>query len=269
MQLSTLYTRELKDNFNYVATWLPNVHLALGDVGVLEDNEFKYRTTLQYLGIPFTTTQKGAPARYSHSSANRVKRSLKLQGAAPVAGSLLAQADAGISFTFDGESAIFFEADECTVRMIADQLPLKSAILAAYGNGVWEKDFVVVSEVVEAATTTVIVAHGSGASIDLLAKAGVTPSFSDINVDGAFKVANENQIGFNCVAKSGMTPLFRALGVKKGILRDTVANRATFDRPASGVPDTAGARDTLPDAATAVVDVDYDDYTASVSSTEA
>lgn len=257
MSVSELYTREMKDNLNYNATWLPNVHLSVGDVGVLEGSEFKYRTTLEFLGIPFAVTEKGGQASYRHTSAGRVKRELKLEGKAPTLGSALTEADAGVSFAFTGESAIVFVADKCTVRMIADQEPLKSAILAAYGNGKWKKDYVVVSELVEAAATTIIVAQGSGGQFELRAKAGLIPSIDAINASGNFAVVREEQIGFQCLAEEGMTPLFRALGVKTGWIRDDVVNRSSV---VPSVPPGSSPAASPRDDAPMVVDVDYEDF---------
>ena len=260
MSIKASFTRELKENLNYNATWLPNVHLELGDVGVLEDNEFKYRTKLAFLDIPFTVTKKGGKATFRHTSAGRVKRELKLEGSAPAVGSALAQADAGITFAFNGESAIVFQADGCTVRMIADQEPLKRAILAAFGSGKWEKNYVVVTELVEADATTIIVAQGSGGRFELRAKAGLVPSFDAINASGNFSVVSEDRIGWQCVAERGMTPLFRALGVKTGWIRDEVVNRsAVLPTGAGGATSPAAPADGAP-ADAVVADVDYADY---------
>lgn len=254
MSIKDTFTRELKDNLNYNATWLPNVHLSLGDVGVLTGNEFTYRTTLKKLHIPFSVTEKGGKASYKHSSAGRVKRELKLAGKAPSVGSMLGETEAGISFSFSGESAVFFMADGCTVRMIADQEPLKKAILREFGGGAWQKDYVVVTELVEAAATTIIVAQGRGGHFELRAKAGLVPSFDAINAGGNFEVIREEQIGFQCLAEAGMTPLFRALGVKTGWILDDVVNRSAVERTSEAQSSTSTGD------GVAVVDVDYDDY---------
>src|SRR5689334_8589624 len=98
MSTNQTYTRELRDNLNYTATWLPNLKLSLGDVGVLSKYQFTYRTNLANLGIPFKEGKAGSGATYSYVSSDSVKRNIKLAGKAPIAGSVLADVDAGITF---------------------------------------------------------------------------------------------------------------------------------------------------------------------------
>ena len=40
MKTSKKYTKELNQQFGYLATWLPGTPLALGDIGILRNNEF-------------------------------------------------------------------------------------------------------------------------------------------------------------------------------------------------------------------------------------
>jgi hypothetical protein len=251
MNLSRTYTRELKDNLNYTATWLPNLKLSLGDVGVLSGNGFTYRTNLKNLGMPFTEGKPGASADYSHLSAGSVRRDIKLAGKAPLLGSVLADADAGISFSFSSKEAIVFLASNCTIRVIADQEPLRKTILKAYEAGSWEEEYVVVTELVSAGATTIIISQGSEGRYELKAKAGLSPSFEAMKMEGNFSLVHDSQIGFNCLATSGMTPLFRCLGIRKGWFRTDVSDRETI-LPREG----AGRASTD----VAVEEVEYDDY---------
>lgn len=255
MSISRTYTRELRDNLNYTATWLPNLKLSLGDVGVLQGHTFTYRTNLGNLRIPFTQAAPGAAADYRHVSSGSVQRDVKLAGQAPLLGSHLAAADAGITFSFTGERAVVFLASECTVRVIADQEPLKRAIQQAYDAGAWERDYVVVTELVEAAATTIIISEGSSGRYELKARADLVPTFEAINASGSFSLVHDSQIGFNCLARQGMTPLFRCLGIRSGWFRDDVVSRGAVrsgDSPAAGREPGAGG--------VVVDEVEYDDY---------
>lgn len=255
MSVNQTYTRELKENLNYTATWFPNVRLELGHVGVLSKHEFIYRTSLEKLKIPFEATKRGAKATYSHTSSNSVKRDIKLAGQAPLVGSTLADVDAGITFSFGAQHGIVFLASDCTVRMIADQEPLKQAILDAFRAGKWERDYVVVTELVEAGATTIIVSEGSSGRYELKAKAGLVPTIDAINVEGNFASVHESQIGFRCLAEKGMTPLFRCLGVRTGFFRDDVVTRDAI------VPGSDPAQVSAPKQREVIVDeVEYEDY---------
>lgn len=251
MSINKSYTRDLKDNLNYTATWLPNLKLSLGDVGVLSKYEFIYRTNLKNLGIPYKEGAVGSPSNYSHVSSGSVTRDIKLAGKAPLLGSVLTDADAGISFHFGRKHAVVFLATDCTVRTISDQEPLKKAILKKFNDREWERDYVVVTELVAAGSMTVIISEGSEGRYELKAKAGLVPSFESIKVEGNFSLAHESQIGFHFLAKSGMTPLFRCLGVRVGWFRDDVVTRRDVER--------VGENDTAKEDVT-VDEVEYDDY---------
>jgi hypothetical protein len=78
-----------------------------------------------------------------------------------------------------------------------------------------------------------------------------------MNVEGNFSLAHDSQIGFNFLAKSGMTPLFRCLGLRIGWFRDDVVMRADV------VPGNPAGAGTDPAKQQVTVDeVEYDDYCA-------
>ena len=252
MSTSKTYTKALKDHLNYSATWLPNVKLSLGDVGILSNYEFIYQTNLKNLGITFESAPAGPPANYSYISSNDVTRSLKLSGKAPIPGSMLTEADAGISFSFHKKDAVVFLATKCAVQLIADQDQLKRDIFNSYEDKAWDRNYVVISELVNAESTSIVISEGENAQYDLQAKAGLVPAFEAINVKGSFSVVNESQIGFNCIAESGMTPLFRCLGVRKTWFRTDVVTRGDLTK--------VEAKEAKKVPADTVDEVDYDDY---------
>ena len=59
MSIRKQYIKEIKDETNYCATWLPILRVSPGDVGRIIDFEYQPLTTLRELGIAFQTT-KGA-----------------------------------------------------------------------------------------------------------------------------------------------------------------------------------------------------------------
>ncbi len=53
MGISKQYTKEIKDQLNYSATWLPGTIVSPGDIGTIINYEFIHQTNLTDLGIPF------------------------------------------------------------------------------------------------------------------------------------------------------------------------------------------------------------------------
>jgi hypothetical protein len=135
MASNQTYTKELRENLNYTATWLPNFKLALGDVGVLSNFEFTYRTNLKNLGISYEEGPPGPKAEYTYLSAGSVTRNIKLSGKAPLPGSCLAKADAGVSFAFNAAEAVVFMASDCRIRSIVDQEKLRQDLRRDRGRG--------------------------------------------------------------------------------------------------------------------------------------
>src|SRR6185437_12323343 len=89
------------------------------------------------------------------------------------------------------------------------------AILAKYRDGSWPKYYVVVTEVVVASSTTTLISSGSEAKVELCATAKVSPQGLTLaNAEAKFVAKQESRMGWSTVAQGGLTPLFRACGVK-------------------------------------------------------
>jgi hypothetical protein len=244
MSISRLYTKELRDQLGYTATWLPNCPLKLGETGVLAGYQFHSRGSLTELGIPFKTGTPGPAADIGYASSGSVTREFKLAGQVPSADSHLAAADSGVVISFDRQAAVVFMASGCTVAKIDDMHALRTRILAAYNEGRWEGDRVVVTEILLAKSTTVLMSSGNKAKIELRAHGAVdAPDFNLINVKGRFSIAWDVNVTQQILAEGGLTPLFRCVGVRRGLLRPDVVERSDPSK-----------------ADTLVVELDYDDF---------
>jgi hypothetical protein len=79
--------------------------------------------------------------------------------------------------------------------------------------------------------------------------------FEEMSVEGNFSLAHDSQNGFHFVAKSGMPPLFRCLGLRLGWFRRDVVTRTDV---LSAEPQAAGSDPAKPSVG--VDEVEYDDY---------
>lgn len=148
----TQYTNELYRKFGYFATWEPNVPIELGDVGVFRKNEFTklFNISRRYNDIVFEVMDDTSPGDLEYNSNGSVTISTKLAGTVPQVGSVLAEGDAGITVEFNGEKSVVFKAKETYTPSIDDKVKLSEQILKLYGQGKWDKNWVVVTEVVKA-----------------------------------------------------------------------------------------------------------------------
>ena len=95
---------------------------------------------------------------------------------------------------------------------------------------------VVVTEVVKAKSSTIIISNSKDAQINLIAKAEITPKELNLaNSDAKFQVLKKAKIATQIIASKGLTPLFRASGIVKHIIGRT----GMYYRK---VPPTAGSR---------------------------
>jgi hypothetical protein len=209
-----LYAKELHHASTYVAAWLPNINVKLGDVGQLKGELFSVETTLDMLGIPFTVRKGAKPVDFDYKSGISVK--VKAAGNV-AAGTTLPQAKAGISIQFDKEGAFLFQAAGCMV----DQIENKAAV----GNGVrellekkkWQPDWVVVDTVVRVDVATIFVSNSRSAALDLTAETAVTAA-NLADLKAGLSMNYQRGEVFRFIASEGLTPLFMLSGLKQSII---------------------------------------------------
>ncbi|SFW85757.1 hypothetical protein SAMN04489730_6212 [Amycolatopsis australiensis] len=204
------YTDELRAQFDYLPAWLPNTHLELGDVGILRRDRFERQTSLTELGIPYRTRNSGHGIDLDYSSSGNV--SITVSGAAesPVAGPLR------IAVSFAREHGVVFQAKSCHTKEIADRHTLGRAVLALSEAGRWPRNHVVITELVTTGPAVVLVAGHHDARMEL---AATVPAPLDAlplaSASAALDVVSSRGIGVKIIAPTGLTPLFRASGVRR------------------------------------------------------
>ncbi len=226
MSISKQYTQELRDHTNYSGTWLPTIQVSPGEVGRIEQYQYQRLTTLQELGIPFQVTPGHIQADVDYTSSGAVSLAVKVAGQVPLPTSALTLAEAGVHIQFSRQNAVVFRAAGCASTTISNRLELEKEIINRYQAGNWEKEWVVIMEVVSAASATILIASGSGAKLDLRAGGQLSAAqFNLADVEAGFEVAQESNIATRIVAASQLTPLFKAAGIQTRIFRPGVVVR--------------------------------------------
>jgi hypothetical protein len=215
MRTSKKYTRELKQQFGYLATWLPGTPISLGDIGVLRNNEFTKISNLSDLGITFEIEPDLAKVDIEHSSKGAVSISTKASGTIAPQGSVLGEIDAGITVAFSKENAILFKANGTTSPNIKDQIKLGKEILKLYKEGKWDKDWAVITEKVDAESATIIISSSKNGKIELKAKGEIGTKNIDIaDAELDFELTFSKDLSTKIIAEEALTPLFKASKVK-------------------------------------------------------
>jgi len=220
MALHSRYTEGVHEELDYLATWLPTVQLAPGDVCTLEDLQLQKVATLGEFGVTFEVESAPVETDIEYSSADEVSLQVKAAGQAPIAGSALSIDDAGLTVRFARAGAVLLRLSGCTSRQISNLHAVGQQVLALHRDDKWPKGYAVITEVVEAGASTILISQGDDASLDLVAKGGVGAGpVSLASLDAGVQVKREARIGAKFIAAPGLTPLARAAGVRPRLLR--------------------------------------------------
>jgi hypothetical protein len=214
--LPTKYAEEIKEGFkNYLATWVPQTRIALGDVGILNGKTFVGWSSLRAMGYPpsqFGASPWGVPAPMVFQSQDTTQIGFKTKAElAKIPGvPQIADLSFGAEIKFGKQGAVVFSAKDARVQRIDNVIALGKTILDLFYRGLWEEKWILVTEVVKAARATILISDSSNSSLVLKTKAKAM-DIADLsaNVSAVFSSGAQIRI----VAEEGLTPLFRAVRV--------------------------------------------------------
>lgn len=218
VSIAEQYMDEMHDEFKYFATWLPGNPLHIGDIGELDNNEFTYISNLNKKGIDFEVQTDSSKNTLEHTTKGDVSISTKLNGEIGIPKFNLDVADAGIIVEFGIKGGIAFNAEGVKNIKITEVDKIDQEIKNRWDKGLWKDNWVVISELVIADSTTILISNEKNASIALKAKIQV-PKLSLASIDANFEPTYKKSINTSIICQSELTPLFKARGVHKEFWR--------------------------------------------------
>lgn len=216
MGLSDNYSKEIRSQFSYFATWFPDVHLSVGDVVRFEDRQVHLVGTLKEYGIPFSVRTSPPGRKFDYNSKGAILFTLKAAGQTPLPGVNIGKAEAGVSVKFNTESAILFNTTDTKLDMIENMDSVSKKIMEKRKNNDWDRKYALISQCVVAGGTTIIISQGKNSQIDFTATGNLTMAnlnLADLNLK--LNATKKFNIGFEYIAKENFTPLFEAWGFKR------------------------------------------------------
>lgn len=136
----------------------------LGDYGYLDGSLFHIVGNIEKdYKIAFSKRPGKLVSKQSFCSKDGVSMVFhpKVRASVPVIGSI----NASLEICFSCENAVFFHATNCQYSNIDSLTPIGKAILQQYKKKQWEKEFVVVTQLVKSGICNIIVSGSSKASI--------------------------------------------------------------------------------------------------------
>jgi len=218
--LSKLYLSHMNAQTKYRATWDPTKQLKIGYIGKLEQGVLSIYSSLDKEGIPLEVATDFSDAVMDYTSHDSVTITTKLSGSVPTVGSLFAASDMGFVFRFKNKEGIVFQTNNHKVHQLVNLAAIEDMVLDKYKNGNWDKDWVIITELIEAGNATIIISNSSNGTLELKVNADtVTDKLSLTNASLALSVIREEGSTLKYIAQDGLTPLYRVMGIQHPFLR--------------------------------------------------
>ena len=219
MSLTQLrYLTEMKKNFGYNATWEPDVKLKLGDVGIFKDMVFTKATDLATFGVDFKINKEYSKIPLEYATKAKVKLTPKLSNMPPPNESKLKHADTGISVEFYKENAVYFKANNICLNAIKDTTILGNQILRLFRENRWNKNWAIITELIQADHCTVLISDHDDSKIELKANSPVSINTIDLaEADNRFSVEHTKGLNMSIISALHLTPLYKLMGMKSRI----------------------------------------------------
>jgi hypothetical protein len=145
------YQKTIHNRIQRLATWEPGDAVAVGELGVLHNGNFRRVTTLADLGIAFEVEKAGITPHRSLTSISGVQLRSEAGGELPRAGGrvLVGLQQAG---------AVLFEAARVQQERFANSLPIIEQLRERRERDDWDRSWVLIDQVWRVGRGTVIVA---------------------------------------------------------------------------------------------------------------
>lgn len=199
-KIHNIYTNEIRENLKPLfANWEPNNPIKLGDYGYLNDNIFVPFGNIKDLGINYSIREEENKSRKSFHTKGGV--SFKLNSK-----SELTTNAASLELEFTKQNAVFFNASGCYFEIISNKAEIGNEILLLLKQGKWKKDYVVVTDILNASNSLIVISSSDNAKIHFDANTDVSViDLADAELDLSLKF--QQNIGYCIENKRGLKPL--------------------------------------------------------------
>ncbi len=216
---SKFYLAHMHNKTKYRATWDPTKRFKIGDIGKLKQGVLNIYTSLDKEGIPIEMSKGSRGAAMDYTSHESVTIKTKLNGAIPALGSAFTTSDAGFSFDFKGDNSIIFQTSNHQLCQLINLAEIEHAVLEKYNLGNWDKDWVIITELVQADAATIIISNSSNGTLELKVNANIgTDNLMLTDATLGLSVLREKGSTLKYIAQNEITPLYRVMGLRSAFL---------------------------------------------------
>ena len=200
-----------------LAAWPPGSPMKVGSVGrFLGDRIFEPETTLGSYGIKVPVDDDPGSGMLSYTSQGVNESSFTVGAHVPDLASGVIDAKAKVTIKFAREHGIIFRASGLRYQTMQDQPKMARKVARLAESGQWGRDWYIVTQVVQAASASVLIADAPSAEVELAL--GADANVAGIELLGAElkpRVVRHKDMHILIVDEGGMAPLFKAKRVKR------------------------------------------------------
>lgn len=211
-----IYTDTVYENLRPLyANWEPGKPVQLGDFGILRDHTFINLGNIDNFNLTFHERTDSTKDQKIFTSKDSVEVKFHARGSVPVSG--IVNTKASLEVSFSNQDAVFFNAAECEYSMISDKVALGKNIMSLYEKGDWQREWVIVTDLIRAGATTLAISGGRSATIVFEA----TGDVERINLAEAalgLSVKSASNVGYQVVAENGLIPLLGLCKIQSSFL---------------------------------------------------
>lgn len=211
MNLPRHYASKSRRAFShYFPVWAPNTPIALGDVGIIQDNCFTKVSNIDKFLKDFNIVQQKGNTidRIMFCSDGFVNILTKITGQIlPFGNTGLNEIDGGFIVEFGKKDAVLFKAENLQCKIVENYIELGSNILSLFREKKWSKDYYVVTAIQCATNTTLVTSNAKKAQITLKANTDIHNSevkLADFN--GELVAVARTGIGIEIISSNSLTP---------------------------------------------------------------
>lgn len=208
-ELIEFYTNSVNKKTGYFAAWPINSTIKLGDYGKLNGKLFvKHGNIIDMFHINVIEQPGiGTVKEYSFKEGKNVSM---IANAGVSDGNI----SSSIEIKFEGECGVFFSIDGCSYSEVRNFQEVGERVIEQYISSNWDEDFVLVTDLVKADASTIVISNGDNAEIKLGFDTQGTSVIDSINSNSNISIMNQANIGLHLIAKDNLIPLIGLSNLK-------------------------------------------------------
>jgi hypothetical protein len=219
VSIAQKYTKDIYDDLQYRAIWLPSTPISVGSIVESVDGVFRHiGTVTDRLGIPIREeVYASSPISFQSRGGVEIKALADVQSAEVLSAFGNAKAGMLINFTWAGASIVSLTG--CCIRRIANQYELEQELKDKADHN-WKKNYGVVTELIEAERGIILVCEDAQGQVGLTAQTNlgqVNFNLGDASAD--LKIVYQKGKIFSQIGATRIRPLFHGVKMTGGLFR--------------------------------------------------